>query len=248
MARVDILGVKFDNVTMDEAVARAMELVESGKTSTVVTPNSEIAYECMANRSFRKLINGADLVVPDGAGVVLASKILKRPLKQKVAGVELAEALLWKLAERGKKLFLLGAKPGVAERAAQNLLQRVPGLNICGAFHGYFESDEEAVRRINEADPDIVYVCLGSPRQEHWMGKNAGKLVPCTMIGLGGTIDIFAGEARRAPPIFIKLNLEWFYRLLRQPSRIFRMMRLPVFLYTALCLRWTENKDRDVNR
>jgi len=235
--RVDILGVNFDNVTMDEAVARAMELIDSGKTSIIVTPNSEIAYDCRQNEDFGRLINSADLIIPDGAGVVLASRILKKPLKQKVAGVELAEALLWKLAEKGKKLFLLGARPGVAEIAAQKMREKVPGLNICGVCDGYFKSDEEAVSKINAADPDVIYVCLGSPKQEYWMRENALHVVPCAMLGLGGTIDIFAGEAKRAPAVFVKLNLEWFYRLLRQPSRLGRMLRLPRYLFTAVSSR-----------
>ncbi len=237
MDRVDILGVNFDNVTMDEAVTRAMELIDSGKTSIIVTPNSEIAYDCRQNEDFSRLINSADLIIPDGAGVVLASRILKKPLKQKVAGVELAEALLLKLAEKGKKLFLLGARPGIAEIAAQKMREKVPGLNICGVCDGYFKSDEEVVRKINAADPDIIYVCLGSPKQEYWMRKNACHIGPCTMMGLGGTIDIFAGEAKRAPAVFVKLNLEWFYRLLKQPSRLGRMMRLPRYLFTAVLSR-----------
>lgn len=241
MDRVEILGVNFDNVTMDEAVSRAMELVESGMASIIVTPNSEIAYDCLKNKDFGKLINDADLIVHDGAGVVLASKILKKPLKQKVAGVELAEKLLWKLAEKGKRLFLLGAKPGVAEIAAQKMREKVPDLNICGVCDGYFKSDEVAVHRINAANPDVVFVCLGSPKQELWMRDNAPHIVPCTMMGLGGTIDIFAGEAKRAPDIFIKLNLEWLHRLIKQPSRLGRMMRLPAYLFTAVRFRLTGN-------
>lgn len=239
MKRVDILGVCFDNVTMEEAAARAMELVDEKRSSVIVTPNSEIAYDCQKDDQFRTLINNADLIVPDGAGVVLASKIVRTPIKQKVAGIELAEVLLGKLAHRGKKLFLLGAKPGVAERAADKMREIAPGLNICGVLDGYFKSDVEAVGAINAAGPDMLFVCLGSPKQEHWMYKNAEALVPCVMLGLGGSLDIFAGESKRAPKLFLKLNLEWLYRLLKQPSRLGRMMRLPKYLFTAVRYRMT---------
>lgn len=234
MERVDILGVTFDNVTMRQAVERTLELLESGRTAFVVTPNAEIAYDCIKNRDFRELINRADLVVPDGAGVVLASRILKTPIRQKVAGVELAEALLPELAKRGKKLFLLGAKPGVAERAAEAMIKIAPGLNICGCLHGYFESDGEAAGAINSSGADIVFVCLGSPKQEQWMYGNAERLIPCTMMGLGGSLDIFAGEAKRAPDWMLRMNLEWLYRLYKQPSRTGRMMRLPKYLFAAV--------------
>lgn len=232
--RVNVLDVTFDNVTKEQAVTSVIELVESGRTAYVVTPNSEIAYECIKDGAFREIINSADLIVPDGAGVVLASKILRRPLKQKVAGVELAAALLRELAKRQKKLFLLGAKPGVAEMAAEEMKRLAPGLNVCGCLHGYFESDEEAFSAINTADPDVLFVCLGSPKQEQWMYGNADRIVPCTMLGLGGSLDVFAGVAKRAPEIMVRLNLEWLYRLYKQPSRFMRMMRLPKYLLVAL--------------
>lgn len=232
--RVNILGVTFDNVTMEQSVARVIELVESGRTAYVVTPNSEIAYECMKDSAFCNIINGADLTVPDGAGVVLASKILGRTLKQKVAGVELATALLPELSKRKKKLFLFGAKPGVAEKAAEEMKRLAPGLNVCGCMHGYFETDEEVVTAINAAAPDVLFVCLGSPKQELWMSENAEKIVPCTMLGIGGSLDVFAGVVKRAPDIMVRMNLEWLYRLVKQPSRFGRMLRLPKYLFAAL--------------
>lgn len=234
LSKLDILGVGFDSLTMDEAVARTIELIESKQTSFVVTPNAEIAYECLKNKDICNIINRSDLVVPDGAGVVLASRIVKNPVKQKVAGVELAEALLGELAKRGKRLFLLGAKPGVAQRAAMKMISMAPGLIVCGTQDGYFKTDKDAIDAINEARPDLVFVCLGAPKQEIWMHAHAKDIVPCTMMGLGGTLDIFAGEATRAPEIYIKLNLEWLHRLMKEPSRIGRMMRLPKYILAAV--------------
>lgn len=234
MERVDILGVMYDNLTMEEAVARIMELIESGKTAFVSTPNAEIGYDCINNDEYRAMINASALTVPDGAGVVLAAKILGTPVKQKVAGFDLAGAILPKLSEKHKKLFLLGAKPGIAERAAEKMRVMAPGIDICGIRDGFFKSDEEAVGAINAAEPDLIFVCLGAPKQEYWMHKNAGAIRPCVMMGLGGTLDGFAGEVKRAPDLFVKLNLEWFYRLIKQPSRYKRMMRLPKYIFAAV--------------
>ena len=151
----DVLGLQFDNVTMDEAVARAEELLEAPGTSIVVTPNAEIGYEALHDAQFRALLNGADLVLPDGAGIVLAAKLRKTPLKQKVAGVDFADRLLGVLAETGKTLYLLGGKPGIAELAAQKMVERHPGLQICGTADGYFKDEGPVIGKINTAKPDV---------------------------------------------------------------------------------------------
>ena len=232
--KLDIMGLQFDNVTMDEAAARAEQILAGDRTCYAVTPNAEIAYEALHDEKLRALINGADLVLPDGAGVVLASKLLKTPLKQKVAGIEFAQNLLPILEETGKRLFLLGSKPGVAELAAEKMLQKHPKLCVCGTMDGYFKDDSEAVARINAARADVVFVCLGAPKQEYFMQKHASELNVRLMIGLGGTLDGIAGTVRRAPQWMIRLQLEWLYRLIKQPSRLGRMMRLPKFVFAAI--------------
>ena len=241
--RIDIVGTGVDNVDMQQAVERAQSLIEAGGAHYCVTPNSEILYDAIHSAPLAEIIRNADMVLPDGSGVVLASKLLGTPLKCKVAGVEFAEALARKLAQSGRTLFLLGAKPGVAERAAEKLCQLAPGLRIAGTMDGYFKDDQEAVRRVREASPDVLYVCLGSPRQEQFIAANLESLGAKFMVGLGGSLDVFAGEAKRAPKIFIKLGLEWFYRLLKQPSRLGRMMRLPKFLWAALRYRSQRKKE-----
>ncbi len=246
MDRVDILGIWYNNVDMDGAVLKVADLVGRGESSYVVTPNSEIAYECRKDPELRNIVNGAALVLADGAGVVLASKILKRPVKQKVAGVELAGHLLPMLAKRGYRLFLLGAKPSVAERAAEKMKAIAPGLNICGVRDGYFKDGTAVAEQIQASGADVVYVCLGSPAQERWMSQHMHLLSNSVMLGLGGTLDIFAGEAKRAPDIFIKLNLEWFYRLIKQPSRLGRMMRLPKFLLLVFKQKLVTGGVKDV--
>ena len=232
MSRIDIMGVGFDNLDLSGAVDFAYGLID-GKSHRIVTPNSEIVYAARDDKALQDVLNASDLVVPDGIGVVLASKILRRKLKCKVAGIELGEALVKRMAEKGKSLFLLGAKPGVADEAAAKLQEKYPGLVIAGVHDGYFKEDEGPVSAINNSGADVCFVCLGAPKQEMWMAKN-GEVLNCLMLGLGGSLDIFAGNVQRAPKIFIKLGLEWFYRLCKEPWRIGRMMALPKFLLTVI--------------
>lgn len=235
--KTDIMGIAFDNVTMQEALQKAREMLSGGKTCYAVTPNAEIAYEALKDEGLRALLNEADLVLPDGAGVVLASKILKTPLKQKVAGVDFADGLLGVLAETGRSVYLLGSKPGIAEKAAEKMLQKHPGLTICGMHDGYFKDEAPIIEAVNEADPDVLFVCLGAPKQELFMKRHQGELHCRLMIGLGGSLDSFAGTVKRAPKWMIKANLEWLYRLYKEPKRFGRMLRLPKYLWAVALTR-----------
>lgn len=228
--RVDVLGVSFDNVTMDEAVARGMELVCGEGTHYVVTPNPEIVEVCRENPAARDAVNGADLVLPDGVGVVKGAAMLGTPLKEKTPGIEFAAGLMGKMAQQGKSLYLLGAKPGVAELAGQRLVQRYPGLRIAGTHDGYFKEDGPVVDAIRQSGADVVFVCLGAPKQELWMAKNGPATGAHLLCGLGGSLDVFAGVVARAPKFWSDYGLEWFYRLCKEPRRIGRMMKLPLFL------------------
>lgn len=174
--RETIMGIGFDNVTMAQAIKQAQVLMQQPEAAYVVTPNAEIVYEAMHNRELRDLINHADLVLPDGAGVVLASKILKTPLQEKVAGVDFADNLLQVLAETGGSAYLLGSKPGVAELAAEKMLQKHPGLTIAGTADGYFKDEDAVIAKINQAKPDFLFVCLGAPKQEKFMAAHRHEL------------------------------------------------------------------------
>ncbi len=232
--KIDVMGVLFDNVTMDEALAQAVALLPEKRGAIVVTPNSEIVYEAMADVGLRDLLNGADLVLPDGAGVVLGSKILKTPLKEKVAGVDFADRMLQHLAETGGSVYLLGGKPGIAELAAQKMVEKHPGLTICGMADGYFRDEAPVVEAVRAAQPDVLFVCLGAPKQEKFMACHQRELPVGLMAGLGGSLDAFAGTVKRAPRWMIRLNLEWFYRLIKEPWRFKRMLRLPKFLFAVM--------------
>ena len=233
MSRTDVLGVGFDNVTKAEAVERALALIDAREGRYVVTPYPEIVMLAKENPALKEALAGADIVLPDGAGIVKGAAILGRPMKEKVPGIDFACGVMARLAERGGSVYLFGAKPGVAEAAAETLRTKFPGLVISGTSNGYFSDDGPIIEKIKDAAPDFLLVCLGAPKQELWMAKMSGKLPVGLMVGLGGSLDVFAGTVKRAPEAWQKLDLEWLYRLLKEPRRIGRMMKLPLFVIEA---------------
>ena len=235
--RIEILGVEFDNVTMEEALDMGMELMAKEGAHLVVTPNPEIVQLANQDPEFMQVVSGADLVIPDGIGVIYASKILGRPLKARVPGCDFAAGLMERMAKSGHKLFLLGAKPGVAEEAAAKLTEHYPGLHVCGTHDGYFKEDGPIVEEIRQAGADVVFVCLGAPKQEKWIAKNGQATGASLLIGLGGSLDVFSGRVERAPEFWQKINMEWLYRGLKDPARMKRIIKLPLFLVSAVGAR-----------
>lgn len=240
--KTEVLGVLFDNLTRQEAAQRGAQLLAEDKFHYVVTPNPEFILAAEKDEEFRAVLNGADLVLPDGIGVVYSAKIQGTPLKERVPGIEFAADMLTCLNERHGRLFLLGAKPGVADKAAQALKESFPQLAICGTHHGYFKDAAPVVEAIREARADVVFVCLGAPKQEQWMAQYGPDTGAHLMVGLGGVLDVYAGNVKRAPEVWQKLGLEWCYRLVHQPSRLGRMAKLPLFLVDAK--RESRRKDR----
>jgi N-acetylglucosaminyldiphosphoundecaprenol N-acetyl-beta-D-mannosaminyltransferase len=234
--RTDILGINFDAVTFNSAVEHALRLTEF--SSYCVTANPEIVLMARRDPEFHAAVNGANLVVADGIGVIYASRLLGRLLPAKIAGIELAERLIARLAESRdpRGVFLFGAKPGVAELAAMHLSQRYPGLTIAGFHSGYAYDERQISQTIANSNAALVLVCLGARRQETFMARHTARFGanPALLIGLGGSLDIFAGLVPRAPLTWRKLGLEWLYRLIRQPSRITRIAKLPLILLLAL--------------
>jgi N-acetylglucosaminyldiphosphoundecaprenol N-acetyl-beta-D-mannosaminyltransferase len=233
---VNILGVNVDKVTFDEALTRAETLVNSEGVSAIFTPNPEIIMCARDDEEMREILNSADLCTADGIGVVYGSKILGDPVPGRVAGFDLTCALLEKLAKTGDGVFLFGAKPGVAETAKKNLEEKYPGIVISGTRNGYFKQEDETeiVDEINKSGARLLLVCLGAPKQEKWIASHKDELKVNLCMGVGGTLDVLAGTAKRAPEIFIKLNLEWAYRILKNPSRIGRFAALPKFVIEVL--------------
>jgi len=228
--RVEILGVGFDNITMDQAVAEGVRLMNAEGAHYVVTPNPEIVEVCREDEEAMEAVTNADLVIADGIGIIYGAKILGTPLKERLPGIEFAQRLMEQMAVNGKTLFLLGAKSGVAEEAARRLQEKYPGLKIAGTHDGYFKEDKGVVNAIRESGADVVFVCLGAPKQEKWIRKNGDATGAHLLLGLGGCLDIFSGTVQRAPEIYQKLGMEWFHRLIKNPSRAGRMMKLPLFL------------------
>ena len=228
--KIEVLGVAFDNVTMEQAAELGGKMLQEDRFHYVVTPNPEFILAAEKDESFRKVINAADLVIPDGIGVIYSAKILGTPLAERVPGIEFSAKMLEKLNEMGGRLFLLGAKPGVAEKAGENICAQYPNIVLCGTQDGYFKDEEDVILKVAAARPDLLFVCLGAPKQEKWMarwGKHTGAKMA---IGLGGCLDVYAGNVERAPEAWQKAGMEWAYRLKKEPKRITRMAKLPLVL------------------
>ena len=236
MKKIDILGDMVDHVTMDEALERAISCIKQEGVGTVFTPNSEIIMVAYQDAEFCSILNTADLIIADGIGVVYASRILKAPLPERVAGFDLSCRLLEKAAEEGYSVYFFGGKPGVAELAVQKLEEQYPTLRVCGTQDGYFDAEKEKriIADIQEKKPDILFVCLGAPKQEKWIAQHKDELSAGLVLGVGGSLDVWAGTVERAPLKYQKAGLEWFYRLMKQPSRFIRMLALPKFGLTVL--------------
>ena len=235
MQKITIRGIDFDNVSMKEALALVGKALAENKQTAVFTPNAEIAQLAVEQKEIRDLLCRADILLPDGAGIVLASEILKTPLKEKVAGVDFGEEILSLAAQNGYSVFFLGGKPGIAELAAQKKKILQPTLSVVGTKDGYFQkegSENDAVlQQINESGAQILFVCFGAPAQERWINENRVRLPHVKLfLGLGGSLDVYAGIVRRAPNLFIRMRLEWLYRLIKEPRRAERMMRLPKYI------------------
>lgn len=236
------MTITFDNITMEEAVGTAMGHIAARSRCRVVTPNAEFALEAKKNPRFLNILNTSQLVLADGISVVLASKIIGDAMQGRVTGVGFAQALAAAMAEEGKSLFLLGAKPGVAEKAAQKLQETYPGLKIAGTHDGYFKEEGPVVEAINAAHPDALLVCLGAPKQEYFMEDHDAELEVPVMAGLGGSMDVLAGNVQRAPEFYQKHGLEWLYRLVKEPQRWRRMIKLPLYLLDAVAWKFKGGK------
>lgn len=236
MEKVNILGVKVDMVTIAEAADKIMGFLGEEGVHDVYTPNSEIIMAAYKDAEFAEILNNASMLTADGIGVVYASRILNKPIKERAAGYDIACKVLEKINYTEHSLFLFGGKPGVAETAERKLKEKYPGLKIAGTRDGYFkpEDEPEIVKQINDSGADIVFVCLGAPKQEKWINSHKNELKVKVAMGIGGSLDVFAGTAQRAPEFFCKTGLEWFYRLCKEPWRAGRMAQLPVFGMTVI--------------
>jgi N-acetylglucosaminyldiphosphoundecaprenol N-acetyl-beta-D-mannosaminyltransferase len=240
MNKTSILGVNIGNLKFNDVEEKLLNALYLGEKKIVFTPNTEIIMMCQKDRELLEIINSGDIVTPDGIGLIYASKIYKAGLKERVTGFDISMKLLDISRKNDYNVFLLGGKPGVAEKA-RNILIEKGYKNIVGSHHGYFfnhehreEIEENIVKKINQLETNILFVGFGSPKQEKWINKYKDKLNINIIIGNGGTIDVLAGEVNRAPIIYQKLGLEWLYRLIKDPKRIKRQISIPKFLIKVI--------------
>jgi N-acetylglucosaminyldiphosphoundecaprenol N-acetyl-beta-D-mannosaminyltransferase len=227
---------------MQQAVAIVDDFVRGSKSSLVATANAEMVMLAQQDQDLFAILNSAELVLADGAGVVWAARRLAAGVPERVAGYDLTQELLKHAATTGYKVFWLGAAPGVAEAAAAKAAAKYPGLHTVGTHDGYFDYDDDNIRRlIRESQTDILLCALGVPKQEKWLSQYRDELGAKVLIGVGGTFDVMAGNVKRAPLWMQRAGLEWSYRLLRQPSRIVRMMALPRFVARVMIAAWTSH-------
>jgi len=234
--KVNILGVKVDSITINDAADKIFGFLSGDRCAKVFTPNSEIIMMGYKDPEFAKVLNGADLLTADGIGVVKAAQILRKPVPERAAGFDITCKLLEKVSKSDFSVFLFGGKPGVAELAKEKLEEKYPGIKISGMRNGYFkdEDNEEIIKEINDSGAELLLVCLGAPKQEKWISEYAEKLNCRAALGVGGSLDVFAGTVERAPEFYCKHGLEWFYRLKKEPWRAKRMMALPKFALTVI--------------
>ncbi|EOC99540.1 WecB/TagA/CpsF family glycosyltransferase [Caldisalinibacter kiritimatiensis] len=241
---IKIMGVRVDKVTLNSAEREAKGYLKQNDTNVIYTPNTEIVMAAKKDNKLKRILNDGDLIVPDGIGLVYASRIKKKPLAERVTGYDLSIKLLEIANKNGYKLFLLGGKQGVAKEASEKIKKKYPNIKIAGYHHGYFKGthigykghDEEkkVIEQINSVNPDILFVGFGAPKQEIWIHNNKHDLNTKLIIGNGGTLDVLAGRVKRAPMIYQKLGLEWLYRLIKEPRRVKRQAVLPLFALKVL--------------
>lgn len=237
MHSITILGVRIDNVTLDEAAEQIAQFIAARTTHQIVTVNPEFVMEAQHNAAFAHVLRRAALAVPDGFGLLLVARWLGQPLQERVPGVELTERLAVLSARKGYRLFLLGAAPGVAATTARVLEQRFPGVMIAGYYAGSPRPEDEATIRAHvlAAKPDILLVAYGAPAQDLWIARNQALLQVPVAIGVGGTFDYLSGNVQRAPRWLRAIGLEWLFRLLRQPWRWKRIwtavVRFPIAVW-----------------
>ena len=239
LSEIKIIGVKVNNISLEETYLRTKELIETSNKSCqmIFAPNTEFIMCAQKDKEFFEILNMSKLSTPDSIGIEMAAKRLGKPLKERIQG----QKYFRKIVEEGEKLgwsfYILGGKEDTPNKAVENLKKIYPKLNVVGLHEGYFENEEDenkVIEEINSLQPNILIVAMGAPKQEKWIYANKDRLKVDVACGQGGTLDYEAGNVKRAPEIFQKIGLEWLWRLIKQPSRIVRMLVLPKFLFKVL--------------
>ena len=230
------LNVKYNNITLETAIEQALSLVENQNKANVFFLNIDCLCKAQKDEKYRNILNSADLVFPDGIGLRLATWLLGGRMKENCNGSNFSPLFMARAAEKGHKIFFLGGRDGVAERAAEVMRKKVPKIQILGTHSGYFNSDEEVIEKINKSEADILFVAMGVPLQEKWIVQNRGRLNPKLCLGVGALFDYLSGRIKRAPKWMQKAGLEWFWRLIMEPKRLWKRYLIddPVFFWLVL--------------
>ena len=235
MNRVEIMDIPFINERKETLLNQVYQAVENNDKQFIVTANPEIVMKTRADRAYKQIVQSADYVVPDGIGILLAAKRYKTPLKERIPGVELMESMLSYANKHRKTCYFLGAEDKVNQALIKKIKMHYPDLIIGGYHHGFFELDDEAiVEDVKRSNADFVFVALGFPRQENWINQHFASFEKGVFMGVGGSFDVLSDTVKRAPAIWIKLNLEWLYRIVKQPTRAFRVLDVVKFIILTI--------------
>lgn len=250
---IRILGIRFKNRSKEDACKDVSNAMSTGRRLRIFTPNPDILLKAQKNASLLEALNSAEILLPDGIGVIIASRLLNTPLCEKITGIDTAEFILSEAARMGLRVFLLGGKDGIALRASKNLSTKYPNLNICGTHHGFFdkvgEENKSVINSIQSSGPDILFVCLGSPAQEIWITDVCERLPSVKIFaGLGGALDVWSGEKKRAPASVQRCGMEWLWRALADPQKLKRVTDIPIFIQKILSQRLSYNHQKKQKR
>lgn len=238
MKKLSLLDVKLNTLDSRRQLIHISRRLKQNKQTVIFTPNPQILLRAQSDKSFKNTLNSSDINIPDGIGCVIASRILRSPISHRISGIDFAESLLRICEKEGYSVFLIGGKEGIASAAANNLKERFPRLCVSGTHHGYFnkcgKENAQVVQEINKAAPDILFVCFGAPKQENWISKNISSLPSVKLaMGLGGSLDVWAGNVKRAPLLWQRSGCEWLWRSLREPRRLRILFDIPLFIFAV---------------
>ena len=246
-AEINLLGIKFQNMTMADAVERIAEHISRKERKRIFFVNPDCFNKTFSDKGYFELLHKADYIFPDGIGVHLACKMINNPLKENINGTDMLPFLCRMALQKGFSFYLVGGKPGIAARMKAKLENDYPGIRIAGEQHGYFDREKDGaavLTKINERKPDILLVAFGVPVQEQWIEDNFDKLDCRIVMGVGGLFDFYSGNIKRAPTWMREIGIEWFFRFLMEPKRMFKRYFIgnPVFIFRVL--RWKSQKGK----
>ncbi len=217
-----ISNVKYNNITLKEAIDTVFDIIKGEKKTIVLFFNADCLYKAQKDSEYRDIVNSADLILSDGIGLNIATRMLGGRMEEDCNGTDFSPLLMEKTAREGCKIYFLGGKEGVAEKAAENIRKQIPGIQIVGTHHSFFNNDEEVISKINDSCADILFVAMGVPLQEKWIAKHRGELNPLLCLGVGALFDYLSGRISRAPLFMRKMHLEWIWRVFIKPKKMFK--------------------------